>query len=155
VLNDAISIYFADTTFASAFVADGAQRRGRDRWRRAQVREDETGRRGSTRGCIGHREGKRDQPDATLGAEPVFLVNDISEWWSLEQRSAVYHRTAAAKARRLRAEATTRWLKEQLEVAIAQHEQIAAEIERASEPDRDAASAEDQTATLSSETPGR
>ena len=73
----------------------------------------------------------------------------------MEQRSAAYHRAAAARARGLRAEATTPWLKERLENAIAQHEQIAAEIERASEPDGDAASAEDQTPALSSETPGR
>src|SRR5207253_4987148 len=55
---------------------------------------------------------------------------------SMEQRSAAYHRAAAARARRLRAEATTPWLKEHLENLIAQHEQIAVEIERASEPDR-------------------
>ena len=51
----------------------------------------------------------------------------------MEQRSATYHRAAAARARRLRAEATTPWLKEHLENWIAQHEQIAAEIERASD----------------------
>jgi aspartate aminotransferase-like enzyme len=83
----------------------------------------------------------------------VFLVNDTSEWWSLEQRSAVYHRTAAAKARRLREEATTRRLKEQLEDVIARHEQIAEEIERAFEPDGDAVSSQDETSALSSETP--
>ena len=44
----------------------------------------------------------------------------------MEQRSADYHRAAAARARRLRAEATTPWFKEHLENAIAQHEQIAA-----------------------------
>jgi hypothetical protein len=84
----------------------------------------------------------------------VFLVNDTSEW-SLEQRSAVYHRTVAAKARRLREEATTRRLKEQLEDVIARHEQIAEEIERAFEPDGDAVSSQDKTSALSSETPGR
>jgi hypothetical protein len=73
----------------------------------------------------------------------------------MEQRSAAYHRAAAARARRLRAEATTPWLKEHLENAIAQYEQIAAEVERASEPDGDAASAEVKTAALSSGTPGR
>ena len=72
----------------------------------------------------------------------------------MEQRSAAYHRAAAARARRLRAEATTLWLKEHLENEIAQHEQIAAEIERASEPGADAASARAETAALSSETPG-
>jgi hypothetical protein len=47
-----------------------------------------------------------------------------------ERRSAAYHRAEAARARRLRSEATTRWLKEHLEETIARHEQIAAEIER-------------------------
>ena len=73
----------------------------------------------------------------------------------MEQRSAAYHRAAAARARRLRAEATTRWSKEHLEEEIARHEQIADEIERASEPDANAASAQDETAVLASETPGR
>jgi len=77
------------------------------------------------------------------------------EWWSLEHRSSAYHRAAAERARRLRAEATTRWLKEQLEDAIAQHEKIAAAIERASEPGADGASAQTETAALSSETPGQ
>jgi len=72
----------------------------------------------------------------------------------LEQRAAAYHRAAAARARKLRAEATTRWLKEHLEEAIARHEQIAEEIERVSEPDADA-SPVSETAALSSETPGR
>jgi hypothetical protein len=43
-------------------------------------------------------------------------------------------------------------LKEHLEDAIARHEQIAAEVERASEPD--AASSQDKSAALSGETPG-
>ena len=73
----------------------------------------------------------------------------------MERRSATFHRAAAAKARRLRAEATTLWLKEHLENAIAQHEQIATEIERASEPEGNAVSSQDETSALSSETPGR
>ena len=72
----------------------------------------------------------------------------------MELKSAVYHRAAAARARRLRAETTTPWLKEHLENAIAHHEQIAAEIERAAEPDGDAMS-QDETPTFSSETPDR
>jgi hypothetical protein len=44
-------------------------------------------------------------------------------------------------------------LKEHLDDAIARHEQIAAEVERAYEPD--AASPHDKSAELSSETPGR
>jgi hypothetical protein len=43
----------------------------------------------------------------------------------------------AERARRLRAEATTRWLKEHLADEIARHEQIAGEIERAAEPSGD------------------
>jgi hypothetical protein len=46
-------------------------------------------------------------------------------------------------------------LKEQLEDATAQHEKIAEEIERVSEPGVDAASAQNGTAAVSSETPGR
>jgi hypothetical protein len=53
----------------------------------------------------------------------------------LQRRSAAYHRAEVERARRLRSEATTRWLKEHLDDAIARHEQIAAEVERASEPD--------------------
>jgi hypothetical protein len=59
-----------------------------------------------------------------------------SERCSKEQRSAAYHRAAAARARRLRAEATAPWMKGHLENAIDEHEQIAEEIERISEPRR-------------------
>ena len=70
-------------------------------------------------------------------------------------QSAEYHRAAAARVRKLRADATTRWLKEHLEDEIVRHEQIAEEIERASETDADAASPVSKTPALSSETPGR
>jgi len=53
----------------------------------------------------------------------------------LEWRSVAYHRAAAARARRLMAEATTRWLRECLARTVAGHEQIAAAIERASDLD--------------------
>jgi len=69
-------------------------------------------------------------------------------------QSAEYHRAAAARVRKLRADATTRWLKEHLEDEIVRHEQIAEEIERVSEPDADA-SPVSETAALSSETAGR
>jgi hypothetical protein len=59
----------------------------------------------------------------------------------------------AARARSLRAEATTRWLKEHLEGGIVRHEQIVEEIERASEPDANAASPQDESFALASETP--
>jgi hypothetical protein len=53
----------------------------------------------------------------------------------MQLKSADYHRAAAARARGLLAEATTRWLKEHLAQAVAGHEQIAAAIDRASDPD--------------------
>ena len=70
-------------------------------------------------------------------------------------QSAEYHRAAAARVRKLRADATTRWLKEHLEDEIVRHEQIAEEIERVSDPDGDAGLAEGETPALSNETPGR
>ena len=73
----------------------------------------------------------------------------------LERRSAAYHRAAAARARRLLAEATTAWSKEYLTEAVARHEQIAAEVEMTSEPDASATSQENETAAPSSETPGQ
>jgi hypothetical protein len=72
----------------------------------------------------------------------------------LKQRLATYYRAIAARGRRLLTEATTPWLKEHLGAEIARHEQIAEEIERACEPNADAASLQEKTAALSSETPG-
>jgi hypothetical protein len=66
----------------------------------------------------------------------------------LERRSANYHRAAAVRARRLRAEATTPWVKDRLEDEIILHEQIAGEIERTSQPGADAASLESETTTF-------
>jgi hypothetical protein len=61
----------------------------------------------------------------------------------VEKRSAAYHRAAATRARRLREEATTRPLKEQLADTIAQHEQIAeTEVRSNKEP------AEDETGVV-------
>jgi hypothetical protein len=45
-------------------------------------------------------------------------------------------------------------LKEHLDDAIARHEQIATEVERASGPDAPTTSLENETAALSSESPG-
>ena len=73
----------------------------------------------------------------------------------LERRSAAYHRAAAARARRLLAEATTPWVKEQLAEAMARHDQIAAEIDRASEPDANTASSHGEAGVVPSETPDR
>jgi hypothetical protein len=70
----------------------------------------------------------------------------------LEQQPASYYRAAAARARSLRAEATTRRLKEHLGEEVARYERLAEEIERASEPGSDFAPAE-AAATSRSETP--
>jgi hypothetical protein len=66
----------------------------------------------------------------------------------LELKSAAYHHAAATRARRLRAEATTHWLKEHLEGEIAWHEQELEEIERASEVGSDKEPAEGVTGAL-------
>src|ERR1700758_4633739 len=73
----------------------------------------------------------------------------------MEYRSAQYHRAAAARARRLLAEATTPWVKQQLSEAIERHDQIVAEIERASGPDGDAVSSREGTSALEAKPPGR
>src|SRR5215468_3436118 len=66
-------------------------------------------------------------------ASPIFRARSevILEW-----RSADYHRAAAARAKGLLAETTTRRLKEHLTQAVVGHELVAAAIESAS--DRDA-----------------
>jgi hypothetical protein len=140
VLNDAVSIYFADATLASAFVA---------RWCAGSKIE-------TARGVFQVREAEAGAADRGRAASDAMTAGEMqSSTRIMDQRSpAAYHRAAAARARRLRAEATTRWLKEHLEDAIARHEQIAEEIERASEPDADATSPQEETAAVSSETPG-
>jgi hypothetical protein len=72
----------------------------------------------------------------------------------VEKGSAAYHRAAATRARRLREEATTPPLKEQLADTIAQHEQIAEEIERATEVRPSKEPAEDETASCQAKPPG-
>ena len=138
VLNDAISIYFADATLASAFVA---------RWCVGSKVEVAGGVFPSARGRTGAAGRSGTGQDAVTAGETwgwgvngyrppgVADIENAFGVWRLERRSAVYHRAAAARARMLRAEATTRWLKEHLADAVVRHEQIAAAIERASEPD--------------------
>ena len=60
-------------------------------------------------------------------------VNKISDPGSSEEVSVEYYRTAAARARRLRAEATTPRLKQYLGEVIARCERLAEEIASASE----------------------
>jgi hypothetical protein len=72
----------------------------------------------------------------------------------IEQKPAAYYRAAAARARRLRAEATTRWLKDRLGAEIARYERIAEEIARASERGSEDATIVGEAA-LTSETPGQ
>jgi len=74
----------------------------------------------------------------------------VREPQPISKRLRLEYIAEAARTRRLLAEATTPWVKEQLAAAAAAHEQIAEEIERASAPDADAASP-----ALSIKTPGR
>jgi len=60
-------------------------------------------------------------------------VNEISDPESSEAVSVAYYRTAAARARRLRAEATTPRLKQYLGEVIARCERLEGEIVSASE----------------------
>ena len=57
-------------------------------------------------------------------------VNEISERGSSEELSVAYYRTAAARARRLQADATTSRLKQYLGQVIAQCERLAEDRER-------------------------
>jgi hypothetical protein len=60
-------------------------------------------------------------------------VNEISDPGSSAEVSVEYYRTAAARARRLRAEATTPRLKQYLGEVIARCERLEGEIVSASE----------------------
>ena len=60
-------------------------------------------------------------------------VNEISDPESSEEVSVAYYRTAAARARRLQAEATTPRLKQYLRELVARCERLAGEIVSASE----------------------
>jgi len=60
-------------------------------------------------------------------------LNEISDTGSSEEVSVAYYRTAAARARRLQAEATTPRLKQYLRELVARCEQLAGEIVSASE----------------------
>ena len=91
--------------------------------------------------------------DTSSRALPIWRMH--SRWQSMEHRSAEYHRAAAARARRLLAEATTPWVKQQLAEAIERHDHIAAEIERASKPDPNAVSLHSEAGVLSNEASGR
>ena len=62
-------------------------------------------------------------------------LGEISERLSSRERPAAYYRTEAERARRLRADATTTWLKQYLETVIARCERLADEIEQPENPD--------------------
>ena len=49
---------------------------------------------------------------------------------SAAERPSAYYRTQAERARKLRADATTTWLKQYLETVIARCEQLADEVEQ-------------------------
>jgi len=53
----------------------------------------------------------------------------ISDCWSLEEQPVTYYRTAAARARRLQADATTPRVKQYLDKMIAHCEGLAGKVE--------------------------
>ena len=53
----------------------------------------------------------------------------LSDCWSSEEQPATYYRTAAARARRLQANATTPRVKQYLDKMIAHYERLAGEVE--------------------------
>jgi len=57
-------------------------------------------------------------------------VNEISDRGSSEELSVAYYRTAAARARRLQADATTPRLKQYLGELISRCERLAGEVEQ-------------------------
>lgn len=57
------------------------------------------------------------------------MPNEILDGWSLEEQSAAYYRAAAARARGLRAGATTPRLKSYLGEIIARCEQLAGDAQ--------------------------
>jgi hypothetical protein len=54
---------------------------------------------------------------------------ELSDCWSSEQQTATYYRAAAARARRLQADATTPRVKQYLDKMIAHCEQSAGKVE--------------------------
>jgi hypothetical protein len=62
----------------------------------------------------------------------------LSECWSSEQQPATYYRAAAARARRLQADATTPRVKQYLDKMIAHCEQSAGKVEPGLSPARSA-----------------
>jgi hypothetical protein len=56
--------------------------------------------------------------------------DEISDCWSSEEQPALYYRTAAARARRLQADATTPRVKQYLDKMIVHCERLAGKVER-------------------------
>ena len=58
------------------------------------------------------------------------LFEEISDCWSPEEQPAAYYRTAAARARRLQADATTPRVKQYLDKMIVHCERLAGKVEQ-------------------------
>jgi hypothetical protein len=63
---------------------------------------------------------------------------ELSDCWSSEQQPVTYYRTAAARARRLQADATTPRVKQHLDNMIAHCERLAGKVEPGLSPARSA-----------------
>src|SRR5712691_2056640 len=65
------------------------------------------------------------------------LFEEISDCWSSEEQPAAYYRTAAARARRLQADATTHRVKQYLDKMIVHCERLAGKVEQPASRPRD------------------
>ena len=63
--------------------------------------------------------------------------DEISDCWSSEEQPAAYYRTAAARARRLQADATTPRVKQYLDKMIVHCERLAGKVEQPASRPRD------------------
>ena len=73
----------------------------------------------------------------------------ISDCWSSEEQPATYYRTAAARARRLQANATTPRVKQYLDKMIAHCERLGGEVEPGVSPGSDGRDGQDEMAEKS------
>ena len=71
--------------------------------------------------------GSRPKVDGNTRAKSVGDFDDPS--WSTPQQLLSHYRAAAIRARKLQAEATTRWVKQHLRELIEQSERLAGEVE--------------------------
>src|SRR5258707_4477572 len=76
------------------------------------------------------------------------LFEELSDCWSSEEQPPAYYRTAAARDRRLQADATTPRVKQYLDKMIVHCERLAGKVEQPASRPRDWLCCVDQTQPL-------